>query len=96
MLSDAAQRRLEVYCHRAVVGAPEFVERPFAGGSRSVRYIDRTLRELIWNDVEVRTALLDPDGELLARFSESGLGLGLALLDLRSGMSLERETRSLT
>jgi hypothetical protein len=89
MLSDAAARRLALYCDRAAAGPAEFVERKFPGGTRAVRYVPKQLRSIVWADTEVRNALLN--AEHPAQLTSDGHGLNV--LDLMSAMSLESELR---
>jgi hypothetical protein len=53
--------------------------------------VNRQLRELVWADKEVRTALLEDDFDSLAALVNRDGASALALLDLVSGVSLERE-----
>jgi hypothetical protein len=93
MLSDSAARRLALYCRRAASEPPDHVDRPFGTARqsiRSVRYVNRQVRELVWRDVEVRTALLgdyDEVAEVVKRLGASPY----ALLDLATAMTLEHE-----
>jgi hypothetical protein len=94
MLSEAAQRRLVMYCRRAAVAPTEWVHRDVCGG-RTVPYSDPALRALVWNDVEVRTALRSddctPGGVLGGVLRRHRCPHGLSLLQLRSDVDLEAE-----
>jgi hypothetical protein len=94
VLSPTAERRLLHYCRRAVFSPRESVERPYGLGKRRlVRYLNRQLRELVWADKEVRDELLEENFDSLAALVNRDGASALALLDLVSGVSLERELR---
>jgi hypothetical protein len=90
VLSDAAVRRLALYCRRGRIADREVVEERV-----SVPYPGRRLRELVWADPEVRDALLAVDDrsawdELVEQVVAHGLGdLAFDVLDLATSMSLE-------
>src|SRR5215216_3211752 len=88
MLSEAAEKRLRMYCDRARYSRSDFCDN---GLGRNVRYVDADLRKIVWNDAEVRGVLLAA-GEhhnawdaLVAAF---GNERAMALLDLVSAMEL--------
>jgi hypothetical protein len=101
MLSDAAERRLVHYCRRAPLTPPDFVEMRGEGvmNGRHVRYVGPELRRVVWSDVEVRDALLQPgagsvDGPLADVLRRRGAeNQGLNLLDLATAMALECSLR---
>jgi hypothetical protein len=109
MLADAALHRLVAYTRRATFMPRETVDVEFGdnGRTRGVRFVGAPLRRLVWNDGEVRQALLDftagrDDGERgrrMARWNAFSAELErhganpFALLDLVSAMSLEAERR---
>jgi hypothetical protein len=91
MLGDDAKRRLTHYCRRAATSPPDFVTHHYGGHERRVRSVDRHLRDLVWNDAEVRDALLHADFDTLA--TQVAAGQALDLLDLFTAMTHEHEQR---
>jgi hypothetical protein len=92
MLSDDAQRRLIHYCRRAATSPPEYISQDYGCHQRNVRYVDRHLRELVWNDTEVREALLHAGFD--AVLAQMPAGQALSLLDLCTAMALEAARRA--
>jgi len=91
-LSEPAEMRLRRYCGRARFSRPDYADN---GLGREARYLAPELRQLIWNDAEVRAVLLaagDPSG-FRALVAEVGHELGLPLLDLQAAMELEARTQ---
>jgi hypothetical protein len=92
MLSDAAARRLVLYCERSAGAPRESVERRYGRGTRGVPYTNRQLRQLVWADREVREALLQEFGALAELLRRRGHDRRFGdLLDLMTAMSLEAE-----
>jgi hypothetical protein len=93
-LTEAGASRLVGYCQRTSEEPHESIDRPYGGRLRPVPFVGRWLRSLVWDDVEVRKALLRMDFEaLLAAMEVQGWGNGFNLLDLMTAMTLEAEVR---
>jgi hypothetical protein len=89
-MTDAAKRRLVVYCRRAGHGPFDYI----ADGSwknHAIRHINADLRSLVWRDTEVRDALLSMDFDDVAKHVPDKQKLNL--LDLMTGVCLEARLR---
>jgi hypothetical protein len=104
LLSDAAVWRLVHYCRRMLRVPQEYVERPYGDeqhrSMRLVAFPHAELRAVVWNDVEVRDALLatgfarDRFEVLRALVEERAEGSAFGLLYLMPAVELEAERRA--
>ena len=89
-MTDAAKRRLILYCRRAGAGPFDYIA-DGTGNNHAIRYINHDLRSLVWQDHEIRDALLNMDFDDVAKHVPDALKLNL--LDLATGVHLEARTR---
>ena len=93
MLSEAALRRLRQYCARTVYAPPVYHENDHG---RRVRHLHPSLWRVVWNDAEVRNALLaagEDHGAFDDLVEEVCADEGFPLLDLVAEMSREAKER---
>jgi hypothetical protein len=93
-LTEEGASRLVGYCWRVSDEPREPIDRPVCGRVRPVPFVGRWLRAVVWDDVEIREALLRMDFKaLLAAMQAKGWGDSFNLLDLMTAMTLEAEVR---